>query len=153
MPHENLEKILATEQATLVDRLVQAFPAHSGGTIWTQQILSLIFSEGYRNGTEQIETSERVPWIEFQAFSKDGNYDHNSRPPPRLFASHLSYQFVPRELKNRKAKIIYVMRNPKDVIKSLYHFEAMAAYAETSPDFEHFFQKFLDGDGTWASIN
>ncbi|XP_069582293.1 amine sulfotransferase-like isoform X2 [Ranitomeya imitator] len=122
------------------------------GTIWTQQILSLIFSEGYRNGTEQIETSERVPWIEFQAFSKDGNYDHNSRPPPRLFASHLSYQFVPRELKNRKAKIIYVMRNPKDVIKSLYHFEAMAAYAETSPDFEHFFQKFLDGDvfaGSW----
>ncbi|XP_073532011.1 amine sulfotransferase-like [Phyllobates terribilis] len=122
------------------------------GTIWTQQILSLIYSEGYRNGTEKKKTSERVPWIEFQALSKDGNCDHNSRPSPRLFASHLSYEFVPRELKNKKAKIIYVMRNPKDVIKSLYHFEAMAAYAETSPDFEHFFQKFLDGDvfaGSW----
>ncbi|CAJ0937721.1 unnamed protein product [Ranitomeya imitator] len=29
MPHENLGQILATKQATLVDRLVQAFPAHS----------------------------------------------------------------------------------------------------------------------------
>ncbi|CAJ0929794.1 unnamed protein product [Ranitomeya imitator] len=29
MPHENLELILATKQSTLVDRLLQAFPAHS----------------------------------------------------------------------------------------------------------------------------
>ncbi|XP_044147681.1 amine sulfotransferase-like [Bufo gargarizans] len=122
------------------------------GTIWTQQILSLIYSEGYRNGTEQTETSKRVPWIEFQFFSKDPNKDFNSRPSPRLFASHLSYRFVPQGLKNRKAKIIYVMRNPKDVIKSLYHFEAIATCTETSPDFDHFFQKFLDGDvfaGSW----
>ncbi|XP_075720364.1 amine sulfotransferase-like [Rhinoderma darwinii] len=122
------------------------------GTIWTQHILSLIYSEGYRNGTEHIETSERVPWLEFQSLNKDANYDPNNRPSPRLFASHLSYKFVPQDLKNRKAKILYVMRNPKDVIKSLYHFEAMATYAETSPDFEHFFQKFLDGDvfaGRW----
>ncbi|XP_056422387.1 amine sulfotransferase-like [Hyla sarda] len=119
------------------------------GTIWTQHILSLIYSEGYRNGTEQIETSERIPWIEFQFLHKN---DHNSRPSPRLFASHLSSRFVPQGLKNRKAKVIYVMRNPKDVIKSLYHFEAMAAFAETSPDFDHFFMKFLEGDvfaGSW----
>ncbi|CAJ0950811.1 unnamed protein product, partial [Ranitomeya imitator] len=32
MPHENLEQILATKQATLVDRLSQAFPVHSGDT-------------------------------------------------------------------------------------------------------------------------
>ncbi|CAJ0966854.1 unnamed protein product [Ranitomeya imitator] len=31
MPHENLEQILATKQATLVDCLVRAFPAHIGG--------------------------------------------------------------------------------------------------------------------------
>ncbi|KAG8582543.1 hypothetical protein GDO81_008102 [Engystomops pustulosus] len=44
------------------------------------------------------------------------------------------------------------MRNPKDVINSLYHFEAMASYAKTSPDFDHFFKKFLDGEvfaGSW----
>ncbi|CAJ0931698.1 unnamed protein product [Ranitomeya imitator] len=33
MSHENLEQILATKQATLVDRLIQAFPAHSAGYI------------------------------------------------------------------------------------------------------------------------
>ncbi|KAM3931639.1 amine sulfotransferase-like [Leptodactylus fuscus] len=120
------------------------------GTIWTQQILSLIYCDGYRNGTEFIDTAEKVPWIEFRSYDKDA--DCNSRPSPRLFASHLSYNFVPPGLKNGKAKVIYVMRNPKDVMKSLYHFEAMANYAETSPDFGHFFHKFLDGDvfaGAW----
>ncbi|XP_069831035.1 amine sulfotransferase-like isoform X2 [Dendropsophus ebraccatus] len=119
------------------------------GTIWTQQLLSLICIEGYRNGTEQTYASERIPWFEFQSISK---IDHNCRPSPRLFTSHLAYDFVPQGLKNGKGKIIYVMRNPKDVIKSLYHFEAVATYRETSPDFGHFFQKFLDGDvfaGSW----
>ncbi|CAJ0950931.1 unnamed protein product [Ranitomeya imitator] len=35
MPHENLEQILATKQSTLVDRLIQAFPAHSDGSVPT----------------------------------------------------------------------------------------------------------------------
>ncbi|XP_068135569.1 amine sulfotransferase-like [Hyperolius riggenbachi] len=120
------------------------------GTIWTQQILSLICSDGHRDGTESIETSVRVPWLEFPTLYNE--LGHSSRPSPRLFASHLSYQFVPQGLKNKKAKVIYIMRNPKDIMKSLYHFEAMAVYAEKSPDFDHFYEKFLDGDvfaGRW----
>ncbi|CAJ0946823.1 unnamed protein product [Ranitomeya imitator] len=45
------------------------------GTIWTQQILSLIFNEGHRNRTEEIQTMDRVPWLEF----KFNNVDYNSR--------------------------------------------------------------------------
>ncbi|KAM5181710.1 amine sulfotransferase-like [Mantella aurantiaca] len=118
------------------------------GTIWTQQILSLICCEGHRNGTEKIETSDRVPWLEFQAL----NVDYNTRPSPRLFQSHLSETFVPRGLKNTKAKVIYVMRNPKDVMTSFYHFENIAVLTEKSPDFQHFLEKFLDGEvfpGKW----
>ncbi|XP_075059071.1 amine sulfotransferase-like isoform X3 [Mixophyes fleayi] len=127
------------------DVFMITFP--KSGTIWMQQILSLIYSEGHRNGTEQIETSERVPWIDFSSLKKDVNYDHDSRPSPRLFASHLPNLFVPEGLTKKKAKVIYVMRNPKDVMKSLYHFEAIAVYAQKSPDFDHFFEKFLAGDG------
>nr|DBA25566.1 TPA: hypothetical protein GDO54_009942 [Pyxicephalus adspersus] len=120
------------------------------GTIWTQQILSLITSEGHRNGTEKINTNERVPWLEFPQLNE--NIDHNSRPSPRMFVSHLSEAFVPRELKNKKGKVIYVMRNPKDVMKSFYHFQDIAVLAEKSPNFDHFFEKFLDGEvyaGKW----
>ncbi|XP_072263368.1 amine sulfotransferase-like [Pyxicephalus adspersus] len=120
------------------------------GTIWSQQILSLICSEGHRNGTEQIDTNERVPWLEFRALNPETDY--NLRPSPRLFVTHLSELFAPRELKNKKAKVIYVMRNPKDVIKSFYHFENITLLSEKSPDFQHFFEKFLDGEvyaGKW----
>ncbi|KAM5180542.1 amine sulfotransferase-like [Mantella aurantiaca] len=120
------------------------------GTIWFQQILSLICCEGHRNGTEKIETADRVPWLEFQKTNMD--VDYNTRPSPRLFASHLSETFVPRGLKNTKAKVIYVMRNPKDVMMSFYHFEDIAVLFKKSPDFQHFFEKFLDGEvfaGNW----
>ncbi|XP_073483238.1 amine sulfotransferase-like isoform X2 [Aquarana catesbeiana] len=120
------------------------------GTIWTQQILCLICSEGHRNGTEKIDTTERMKWFECQTLNPD--LDYNKLPSPRLFVSHLSETFVPQELKNKKGKIIYVMRNPKDVIKSTYHFENLLAFSEKSPDFNHFFEKFLDGEvfaGKW----
>ncbi|XP_073483240.1 amine sulfotransferase-like isoform X1 [Aquarana catesbeiana] len=120
------------------------------GTIWTQQILSLICSEEHRNGTGKIDTTERVQWLEFPSLNPD--VDPNSRPSPRLFVSHLSEPFVPQGLKNKKAKVIYVMRNPKDVMNSFYHFQKIAVLAEKSPDFQHFFEKFLDGEvygGKW----
>ncbi|CAJ0956620.1 unnamed protein product [Ranitomeya imitator] len=41
MPHENLEQILATKQSTLVDRLIQAFPAHSDGPIMAKIMESI----------------------------------------------------------------------------------------------------------------
>ncbi|XP_075059072.1 amine sulfotransferase-like [Mixophyes fleayi] len=132
------------------DVFMVTFP--KSGTIWMQQILSLICSEGHRNGTEQIDTTERVPWIDIPLMKKDVNDDHDSRPSPRLFISHLSYIFVPQGLRNKKAKVIYVMRNPKDVMKSLYHFEAIAVHTQKSPDFAHLFEKFLAGDvlaGSW----
>ncbi|XP_040206222.1 amine sulfotransferase-like [Rana temporaria] len=120
------------------------------GTIWTQQIICLICSEGHRNGTEKIDTSERMKWFECQTLNPD--LDYNKLPSPRLFVSHLSETFVPQELKSKKGKIIYVMRNPKDVIKSAYHFENIFVSSEKSPDFNHFFEKFLDGEvfaGKW----
>ncbi|XP_040206228.1 amine sulfotransferase-like [Rana temporaria] len=120
------------------------------GTIWSQQILSLICSEGHRNGTEKIETTERVPWLEFRALNPD--VDYNSCPSPRLFGSHLSETFIPRGLKNTKAKVIYLMRNPKDVMNSFYRFEDIAVLSEKSQDFHNFFEKFLDGEvfaGKW----
>ncbi|XP_040206227.1 amine sulfotransferase-like [Rana temporaria] len=120
------------------------------GTIWSQQILSLICSEEHRNGTGKIDTSERVQWLEFPTLNPD--VDHSSRPSPRLFVSHLAEPFVPQGLKNKKAKVIYVMRNPKDVMNSFYHFQKIAVLSEKSPDFQHFFEKFLDGEvygGKW----
>ncbi|KAM9156704.1 amine sulfotransferase-like [Pangshura tecta] len=113
------------------------------GTVWTQNILSLIYHEGHRDGTENMEIIDRVPWLEYNLH----NMDYVRRPSPRLFASHLPYYLVPRDLKNRRAKIIYVARNPKDVAVSYFHFSNLAVVIETIPDFNIFLERFLDGKG------
>uniref|UniRef100_A0A8D0C1A7 Sulfotransferase n=1 Tax=Salvator merianae TaxID=96440 RepID=A0A8D0C1A7_SALMN len=111
------------------------------GTVWTQNILSLIYHEGHRNGTEKISLMERVPWLEY----KPKRIDFDRCPSSRLFASHMPYYLVPRELKNRKGKVIYIARNPKDALVSYYHFSKILIYMEDEHDFGKFMEKFLAG--------
>uniref|UniRef100_G1Q4E1 Sulfotransferase n=1 Tax=Myotis lucifugus TaxID=59463 RepID=G1Q4E1_MYOLU len=114
------------------------------GTIWTQQILSLIYFEGHRNRTEDLATLDRVPFLEYNI----RKMDFLNRPSPRLFCSHLPYYLVPKGLKNKKAKIIYVYRNPKDVMTSYFHFSNLVVTLEAGNDMEHFMKRFLDGNET-----
>ncbi|KAH1173716.1 amine sulfotransferase-like [Mauremys mutica] len=128
------------------DVFVVTYP--KSGTVWTQNILSLIYHEGHRDGTENMEIIDRVPWLEYNI----RNMDYVRRPSPRLFASHLPYYLVPRDLKNRRAKVIYVARNPKDVTVSYFHFSSLSVLLETTPDFNVFLERFLAGKvvaGSW----
>ncbi|XP_015264572.1 PREDICTED: amine sulfotransferase-like [Gekko japonicus] len=122
------------------DVFLVTFP--KSGTVWTQNILSLIYHEGHRNGTEDTDLMDRVPWLEYNIRSMD----YISRPSPRLFASHLPYYLVPKGLRSRRAKVIYVSRNPKDVLVSYYHFSKFAVKFETAGDFGNFMEKFLAGE-------
>ncbi|XP_044864880.1 amine sulfotransferase-like isoform X1 [Mauremys mutica] len=128
------------------DVFVVTYP--KSGTVWTQNILSLIYHEGHRDGTENMEIVDRVPWLEYNI----RNMDYVRRPSPRLFATHLPYYLVPRDLKNRRTKVIYVARNPKDVAVSYFHYSSLSVLLETMPDFNIFLERFLArkvGAGFW----
>ncbi|ETE63553.1 Amine sulfotransferase, partial [Ophiophagus hannah] len=111
------------------------------GTIWTQNIVSLILHEGHRDGTENTTLIDRAPWLECNIF----HIDFSTRPSPRLFTSHLPYYLVPKGLQNKRGKIIYVFRNPKDVLVSTYHFTKITPVRETPKDFDTFLEWFLSG--------
>ncbi|NWS71268.1 ST3A1 sulfotransferase, partial [Crotophaga sulcirostris] len=111
------------------------------GTVWTQNILSLIMYEGHRNGTENIETMERIPWLEYNV----QNMDYANFPSPRVFATHLPYYLVPRGLRNKRGRVIYVTRNPKDIMVSYYHFSKFMKTLEEIPDLNVFMERFLTG--------
>uniref|UniRef100_A0A8C8S5D1 Sulfotransferase n=1 Tax=Pelusios castaneus TaxID=367368 RepID=A0A8C8S5D1_9SAUR len=84
------------------------------GTVWTQNILSLIYHEGHRDGTENIETKHRAPWLEYNEY----NMDYLHCPSPRLFVSHLPYYLVPRDLRSRRAKVsdtIFTPISPRSI--------------------------------------
>ncbi|XP_063299565.1 amine sulfotransferase-like [Pelobates fuscus] len=118
------------------------------GTIWTQQILSLILNEGHRKGTEAIDNMARAPWIESNLY----NIDFKTRPDPRLFSSHLPYYLMPKGTRKRRGKIIYVYRNPKDILVSYYHFYRMMVNVQNPDSWEHFIDLFISGKvmiGSW----
>nr|XP_006984388.1 amine sulfotransferase-like [Peromyscus maniculatus bairdii]XP_006984389.1 amine sulfotransferase-like [Peromyscus maniculatus bairdii]XP_042118003.1 amine sulfotransferase-like [Peromyscus maniculatus bairdii] len=121
------------------DVFLITFP--KSGTIWTQQILSLIYFEGHRNRTENVQTIDRMPFFEYN----NHNLDFAKMPSPRIFTSHLPYYLVPKGLKNKKIKILYIYRNPKDVLTSYFHFTNLMANLEAENSMESFLQTFLDG--------
>ncbi|XP_055066419.2 amine sulfotransferase [Misgurnus anguillicaudatus] len=150
-PHRGLNLISGIHCPEEVDRIqnweirdsdvfVITYP--KSGTIWLQQILSMIEANGDVTATNDQLTSQRIPWIELMSNEKE----FVSAPSPRIRVTHLQYQFMPLGLKKKKGKVIYVARNPKDVLVSYYHFHKYATMLETPKSFDDFFEKFLKGN-------
>ncbi|KAM6406854.1 amine sulfotransferase-like [Pluvialis apricaria] len=136
-----LEYVATLEDFEIKDSDIFLATYPKSGTVWTQNILSLIIHEGHRNGTENVETMERIPWLEYNI----KKMDYAKLPSPRVLATHLPYYLVPKDLRKKKARIIYVARNPKDVMVSYYHFSKFMTTLEEIPDFNLFMERFLAG--------
>ncbi|XP_072188298.1 amine sulfotransferase-like [Excalfactoria chinensis] len=139
--HTTPEYIASLENFEIKDSDIFVATYPKSGTVWTQNILSLILHEGHRNGTENIETMDRIPWVEYNI----KNMDYDSLPLPRVFLTHLPYYLTPRDLRNRKGRVIYITRNPKDVLVSYYHFSKFILTLEKIPDFNILMERFLAG--------
>ncbi|XP_076773163.1 amine sulfotransferase-like isoform X1 [Arvicanthis niloticus] len=139
----NIEDLEKMEEFEIRDDDVFIITYPKSGTIWTQQILSLIYFEGHRNNTENISTVDRVPFLEYNIH----NLDYAKMSSPRIFSSHLPYYLVPKGLKEKKTKTFYIYRNPKDVLISYFHFSNWVAIFEATDTLDQFLGKFLDGKG------
>ncbi|XP_060545065.1 amine sulfotransferase-like [Pantherophis guttatus] len=122
------------------DIFVITYP--KSGTLWTQNIVCFILYEGHRNGTENICISHRCVSIEYNIH----NVDITQMPSPRVIASHLPYYLVPKKLRAKKGKVIYVYRNPKDVLVSFFHYCNSFRILGNSSNLEEYMQSFLSGN-------
>ena len=88
-------------------------PYAKSGTTWVQQIIHGLRTRG---DMQFDEITSVIPWLEM-AYDLGMDLDQPQVGPPRAFKSHLSWDLVPKG-----ARYIYVIRNPKDVVVSMYHF-------------------------------
>ncbi|NXL87848.1 ST2B1 Sulfotransferase, partial [Alectura lathami] len=120
----------------------------SPGTTWMQEILTLLYSRGDARPAKTIPNWERAPWLE-QIHFRSALRDSAAH---RLITSHLPARVLAPLLQRSKAKVIYVARNPKDVIVSYYYFHRMAKFLPDPVSFDAFLQQFLEGTvhyGSW----
>ncbi|XP_067316822.1 sulfotransferase 2A1-like [Anolis sagrei] len=118
------------------------------GTNWMLEILGLIQHGGDPSWVRSTPVWDRCPWIEAHGCQQKALKDL----PPRLLASHLPFQLFPKSFIHSKAKIIYVLRNPKDVLVSSYHFSKFFKGFQDPGAMEEFLEKFLRGNvanGSW----
>ncbi|KAM4623711.1 sulfotransferase 2B1-like [Polymixia lowei] len=128
------------------DIVIVTYP--KSGTTWLQEIIPLIQSGGHPSSVETVPNWDRVPWLE-EHRARILNLEQ--RPSPRMFATHYHYNMMPPSFKV-KPKVIYVMRNPRDVFTSSFHYYGMASYLVKPGTQNEFLHKFLDGKvmfGSW----
>ncbi|XP_019935259.2 sulfotransferase family 5A, member 1 [Paralichthys olivaceus] len=129
------------------DVLIVSYP--KSGTTWLQEIVTLILSRGDPHLNQTVPNWERAPWLE-QYYS--AAVLEASSATQRIITSHLPHHLLGPALQGSKAKVIYVYRDPKDVVVSFYHFHKMANFLPDAGTFEGFLKRFLEGTlnyGSW----
>ncbi|XP_075771560.1 sulfotransferase 2B1-like isoform X2 [Pelodiscus sinensis] len=118
------------------------------GSNWMIEILSLIWQQGDPSWCRSVPIWERGSWLE-----APGSLEKlKATKPPRFISSHLPIQLFPKSFWGSKAKVIYTIRNPKDVLVSLHHYCKLMSFLEEPESLEELLGAFLQGEvqfGSW----
>lgn len=114
------------------DVFVVTYP--KSGTTWMQQIVHGVRSGGSMDFDEICQV---VPWIEACA-ELGQDLEQPQQGDKRLYKTHFSYERVPKH-----AKYIFVVRDPKDVLPSFYHFFEGFMFEPGTVSLEQFFHEFF----------
>ncbi|XP_068097198.1 sulfotransferase 2B1-like [Hyperolius riggenbachi] len=116
------------------------------GTNWMIEILNLIKHDGDATICQTVPIYDRSPWLEVLTFRDQ----MRSLTHPRIISSHLPYQLFAKSFLSSKAKIVYTIRNPKDIIVSLFHFSKILCLFTANNDFQKFIDDFLEGKALYG---
>jgi len=145
IPEKNVAELRQYFRTLANDIFVVAYP--KCGMQWVLSILSCLKTgKGIPKGFEK----RFFPWPEKDGFHTLDKLDKNRR----IFKSHAPVHLAPWKYLHPKTKIIYIMRNPKDLVVS-FHKHAIqpiypkritpGEYCDYTGGLDSFFQLFVDG--------
>ncbi|CAF0817408.1 unnamed protein product, partial [Brachionus calyciflorus] len=135
------------------DTFVIGYP--KSGTTWTEEIVWLLQHNLDFEKAKSIRHFERVLYID-TGLSKGKLRELEEAKDTRVFKSHLPIEYLPDNL-NELSKVIYVERNPKDMLVSLYNFKKSLIFSRFTGSFDlmvdHFVNNKLWFGPWWEHIN
>nr|XP_020139182.1 bile salt sulfotransferase-like [Microcebus murinus] len=122
------------------DVIIVGYPR--SGTHWMIEILCLIYYNGDPSLVQSVPNYVRSPWIEDNHFQENIKKQDGSR----LMTSHLPVQLFPKSYFTSNAKIIYIIRNPRDIVTSWYHLLKGELRQKQPKHFDEFLDDFVQGE-------
>ncbi|XP_072045372.1 sulfotransferase 4A1-like [Amphiura filiformis] len=111
--------------------------------VWVTDLIFLILEGGDVSKADlSLETVEdNVPFLEAPS---PGLETLKHLPSPRYIKSHLPYNLLPIEVREKMCKVVYLTRNPKDVMCSFYDFHRTVRMVNYKGTFAQFFYRFIN---------
>ncbi|XP_046328058.1 sulfotransferase 1C2-like [Haliotis rufescens] len=133
------ETVRNIPNVTLRDDDIILYGYPRSGHHWLFEIVNMLVSGSADNVPFTLESGvlEVVPDADLQCL-----------PSPRILTSHVQRQLMPKDLKHRNVKTVYIIRDPKDVAVSwFYYYRAFPnnTYKGSWDDWLHLFmsEKFM----------
>ncbi|NXF97760.1 ST1D1 Sulfotransferase, partial [Eubucco bourcierii] len=139
-----------TFQARPDDLLISTYP--KSGTTWASEILDMIYQDGDEKRCQRDAIYNRVPFLEMKVPGVPSGVEQLEKTPsPRLVKTHLPVRLLPSSFWEKNCKVIYVARNPKDVVISYYYFYQMAKIHPDPGTLSEFLENFMAGKVAYGS--
>uniref|UniRef100_T1JAZ6 Sulfotransferase domain-containing protein n=1 Tax=Strigamia maritima TaxID=126957 RepID=T1JAZ6_STRMM len=127
-------------EACADDVYVASFP--KTGTTWAQELVYVIGNDLNFEKAQALPMHLRFPYIESRVFTKDPTKIELFKP--RFIKTHYPFSLLPQSVVDKKCKIVYTIRNPKDTLVSYFHFATSNALFDYQGDFPTFFKMFME---------
>ena len=135
------------------------------GCTWLEELGWVIQNDGDVTAAKTTPLFQRVPYLEVWAkgFEKPMIDLVETMPHPRVIKTHLPPRYLSTQLQQGQTKVILIIRNPKDMLVSFYHFYRMNAelnlFEGTWDEFFELFKNhnllygdYFDWYGDWLSV-
>uniref|UniRef100_A0A8D0G824 Sulfotransferase n=1 Tax=Sphenodon punctatus TaxID=8508 RepID=A0A8D0G824_SPHPU len=145
-------KALESFKARSDDVILAGYP--KSGTNWVGHILTDLVTTTAKNDGDETNGSNDEQQGEFP-YLEIGDVDKYQRmekmPSRRVIFTHLIPPNLPVSVFKNKAKVLLLIRNPKDVATSFYHFSNSLSPLPSYETFDEFFTAFMTGQMPWGS--
>ncbi|GAU92611.1 hypothetical protein RvY_04667 [Ramazzottius varieornatus] len=113
-----------------------------------QAIVTLIVNNGNPECLHNGLLEDKWPYLESGKRNQTGRHLDSAltMPRPRTLKTHLPWQALPESAHSAKTRVIYVARNPKDTLVSMYFFVKAHRVLDFRGDLDDFVKLFVKDD-------